>query len=380
MHNQIASLIKTFKSYIPSNLKDRLFISKDGFREPIFSHIIAHSIFRFWIYPSYWRYLFTNILSNFGMWQLHQANIDKLSNNTRYLTGIPNPYAGIGHQLCNWNTAFIFASKYNLKFVHYPFTSKLKKSDWDKFLGFGEGELQYDEIIKNKLLKIVKLPRIWWNTDDKIGQDIVNKIINCTYLGSNILFHLDSDQSVYDYTVVQKEMRTKYWNTRNKNPINYEFKQDRLNIAVHIRRGDILKLNKNEKNFQERWLDNKYFINIINAIKNLLPEANIDIHIFSQGNSSDFKEFEKIDNVVYHLDEDEYQTFHSMIVADILLLSPSSFSYFTGLISKGLKIAKYPWLHEIPEDSEWIRSDKNGSFNPQVLIERFTKMSNKVKI
>ena len=106
----------------------------------------------------------------------------------------------------------------------------------------------------------------------------------------------------------------------------------------------------------------------------------MDIHIFSQGNIVDFREFEKLENVVYHLDEDEYQTFHSMIVADILILSPSSFSYFAGLISKGLKIAKYPWLHEIPEDSEWIHSDENGNFNPRALIERFCKISNKAKI
>lgn len=377
MYSKIASFLKSLKSQIPSNIKDRLYISKEGFREPIFSYVISHSVFRFWIYPSYWRYLLARFIRKLGMWQ---PNVELGSSHARYLTGIPNPYAGIGHQLCNWNAVFIFANKYNLQFVHHPLVSKLKESNWEDFLGFGDGELLYDEIIKDKSIKRVNLPRLWWNTDDPIGHYIVGKIINYAYPNSNILFQVASDQSVYDYTVHRENIRTKYWNTRKKNPLKYDWRQDKLNIAVHLRRGDIMKMNKKEKNFKQRWLDNAYFINIITTIKRLLPELNMDIHIFSQGNIVDFREFEKLENVVYHLDEDEYQTFHSMIVADILILSPSSFSYFAGLISKGLKIAKYPWLHEIPEDSEWIHSDENGNFNPRALIERFCKISNKAKI
>ncbi len=362
--------ITFLKSHFPSNLKDRLFISKDGFREPILSHLIAHSIFRFWIYPSYWRYLFVKFLKL----PIPQPNIEIEANNTRYLTGVPNAYAGIGHQLCNWNAALIFASKYNLKFVHHPLISKFKQSSWEEFLGFGDGELLYDEISTKQSIKIVKLPRIRWNTADPTGHDIVTKIINYAYPGSNILFHLAKDQSVYDYTTFRDILRKKYWNTRNNNSLKCGFRQGKLNIAVHIRRGDIMQMNKKDKNFQQRWLDNSYFLNIISTIKNKISD-NIDIHIFSQGNVANFSDFDEIGNVIYHLDEDEYQTFHSMIVADILLVSPSSFSYFAGIISQGLKIAKYPWLHELPEDSEWIHSDENGNFNPHALIERFGKVS-----
>lgn len=128
------------------------------------------------------------------------------------------------------------------------------------------------------------------------------------------------DKSVYDYTPIVGIIRAKYWNTRNKNLLTCDFRQDKLNIAIHIRRGDIMKMNKKEKNFKQRWLENAYFINFITTIKSLLSELNID-HIFSQGHIADFKEFEKLENVVYHLDEDEYKTFHSMIVANILILS-----------------------------------------------------------
>lgn len=155
MHSQIASFIKFLKSQTPSNIKDHIFVSKDGFREPILLHVIAHSVFRFWIYPSYWRYLLTRVLRKFGMLQ---PNVQLESSHARYLTGVPNPYAGIGHQLCNWNAGLIFANKYNLKFVHHPLVSKLKESMWEEFIGFGDGELLYDEILKNKSIKRVNLP------------------------------------------------------------------------------------------------------------------------------------------------------------------------------------------------------------------------------
>ena len=61
-----------------------------------------------------------------------------------------------------------------------------------------------------------------------------------------------------------------------------------------------------------------------------------------------------------------------MVVADILILSPSSFSYKAGIISRGIKIAKYPWWHEIPNNSEWLRSDEDGNFNPYPILEKYS--------
>lgn len=373
MHSQKTSFLQSLKSQIPTNIKESFFVSKDGFREPILSHLIAHSIFRFWVYPSYWSSLFIKIFGKLGK---AQPNIELQGDREFYLTGVPNPHAGIGHQLCNWNAALIFAKKYNLKFVHHPLLSKLKESKWEKFLNFGDGEFLYDDIVNDNSIEILKLPRIWWDREDKQGDRVVNEIIseiiNSADSGKKILFHLDYDQSVYDYTSVREILREKYWNNRNKHPISLDWQQNTLHIAAHIRRGDVMKMNKTSKNFQQRWLDNSYFINIIKKIKEILPDRQISIHVFSQGNITDFQEFKTIDSqVIYHLDEDEYQTFHSMIVADILLLSPSSFSYFAGLISDGIKIATYPWLHEIPENSEWIRTDKNCNFNPSALSERF---------
>jgi hypothetical protein len=334
--------------------------------------IIERTVFRFWVYPSYWRYLFNKYLRKV---RLKQYPANGCTNNlSKYLTCIIPHVHGIGHQLACWNTALIFANKYNFKFVHYPLSQ-----DWEDFLGLGEGELNYFTLKNNQDIKIVDLPRIRRiDSKDIDGHYVFNEIINSEIINDkNILFRIKPDHAAYDQTPTAEIFRKKYWMKREKTPINTSLIKNKLNIACHIRRGDILQLNLNPTEFKNRWLANEYFIKVVQRIKSVLVEHNnIDIHLFSQGIISDFSEFEELKNVVYHLNEDPHTTFHSMVVADILILSPSSFSYKAGMISNGLKIAKYPWWHEIPENTEWIRANEDGDFNTQPLIKKYSNIAN----
>lgn len=369
-----------FLKLIKYELKMFLFYRHDntfGFPEPR----IDRTIFRFWRYPAYIKYVFLRLLN-----KLRLYNSPTSINHQRYLTSISSPYVGVGHQLANWNATLIYSIKYNLKFIHhplwglegYPLGGQIGEK-WNNFLGLGKGEIHYKKIINEKNIKRVDLPVIHWHREDKTGEFIVNQIIDTAYPCDNILFHLTSDivdPCVYDHTSTADILRVKYWSARDREPIVSDFNNDRLNIAVHIRRGDIMKMNTRNKNINERLLSNSYFIKIIKDIQQILSFKAVNIHIFSQGNYSEFNEFnQNLDNVFYHLNEDEFKTFHSMVIADILLLSPSSFSYFAGIISKGIKVAKYPWWHEIPENSEWIRSDIMGNFNESSIIQRFSSNS-----
>ncbi|MEQ8755152.1 MAG: hypothetical protein RID09_16770 [Coleofasciculus sp. G1-WW12-02] len=338
-----------------------------GIPEPL----INYTPFRFWIYPSYWRYLLAKFLKKLGLWhpESHIKNIQR-----RYLTGRPDSLAGMGHQLSNWNAALIYSMKYDLKFVHQPLLTA-GGYNWEEFFNFGDGEVVYDEIIKDQTVKIVKLPRVRWIKEDDYGQYVIGEIIKSAYPGSHILFQLQSDctaPNVYDHTPSSEILRLKYWNSRAKNPVECNFKDDGLNIACHVRRGDIVTTNDENVNLRKRWLENSYFIKIVKTITTLLSDKKCYINVFSQGVKENFQDFDQLDNVVYHLDEDQFKTFHSMVVADILILSPSSFSYKAGIISRGIKIAKYPWWHEIPNNSEWLRSDEDGNFNPDPIIERYS--------
>jgi hypothetical protein len=337
---------------------------------------IEKTIFRFWIYSSYWRYL---VSKTFVKIWTGQPKIKSTYNNNcvNYLTCVI-PETGIGHQLTCWNTGLIFSIKYNLKFVHYPL-HKFDGVDWENFLGFGDGELLYSQIENDRSIKIVNLPRIRRiDEKDKVGHYILDEIIKYERRKeNNMLFKLNPEHFAYDQTATSEIMRKKYWNAREINPIYLNFRENRLNICCHVRRGDIVI--KNEKfsdleNLKNRWINNEYFIKIIKYIKSLLDDYNIDIHVFSQGDISSFREFGELENVFYHLDENPFKSFHGMVVADILILSPSSFSYKAGMICKGIKIARYPWWHEIPDNSEWIRCDEEGNFNPQPLMKKYQKI------
>ena len=316
----------------------------------------------YWFYSAYRKYR-----SNKKYYD-QKTLIHASDKKNRFLTIIPHQGAGIGHQLANWNAALILAQKFNLTFVHHYFNSQ----GWEEFLGFGMGEIKYEDVVRNKKIKIVNLP--WIKSTDDQGFQLLNTIIHKVYPEENILFHLETNQNFFDQTQASETLRTKYFNYKKIKPAFCYFDSNRLNIAVHIRRGDIVAMkNNNEEGGKKRWVEYTYFLTILKTIYDCYDKQQIATHIYSQGNENDFADFSLLPGVVFHINDDVYSTFHHLVMADILVTSPSSFSYKAGLISKGIKIAQYPWWHHIPEDNEWIRSSAEGEFNKVSLLSKYTK-------
>ena len=208
--------------------------------------------------------------------------------------------------------------------------------------------------------------------EDPEGDRVLDGIINSVYPGNDILFHLQEEQNIYDHTSTADILRKKYWASRSKYPIKNTFDSSKVNIAVHVRRGDVVKW-KQEKtaNWQARWLDNSYFVNVLIKIKQALQDKPVAVHVYSQGSVDEFEEFKQFPEVVFHLDEDAFQTFHGMVLADILIMSPSDFSYIAGILSKGIKIAKLPYWHFTPQNQEWLHFVDDDRFDLSALIKRF---------
>lgn len=98
-----------------------------------------------------------------------------------------------------------------------------------------------------------------------------------------------------------------------------------IDIAIHIRRGDV------NKKMSERFTTNEKYKEIIEKMKNKYP--NYSITIFSEGDEKDFKEL--LDsNVKLRLNTDIEETFHSLVEAKILVMAKSSFSYCAGILNK----------------------------------------------
>jgi hypothetical protein len=134
-----------------------------------------------------------------------------------------------------------------------------------------------------------------------------------------------------------------FWENKDRNV----YKNNKKNVAIHIRRS-------NPHDFgqagQRVTTSDEYYLNIMRIIRTMHNNTDILFHIFSQGNLDDFSVY-KGDDVVFHINEDVEPTFIYMVAADILITSPSSFSYVAALISDGEIYFKEFW-HK--PRSHWI--------------------------
>lgn len=114
-------------------------------------------------------------------------------------------------------------------------------------------------------------------------------------------------------------------------------------IAIHIRRGDV-----NSQNYPSRYTNDKEYLQLLDKMNINLDSTKL--HIFSEGKKEDFKIYtdKYKDAIVFHLNENIQLTFHSMVIADTLILSKSSFSYCCGLLNKNTIIANLitKWWHK----------------------------------
>jgi len=112
---------------------------------------------------------------------------------------------------------------------------------------------------------------------------------------------------------------------------------EEIDIAIHIRRGDVSK-NGTHKN---RFIDNSVYIKAINNLKKMYPDYKI--HIYSQGKLEDFADLVS-DNVFFHLNEEISKTFHSFVMAKVLVTCISSLSYCAAILNSNT-IFYYNFFH-----------------------------------
>jgi hypothetical protein len=79
-------------------------------------------------------------------------------------------------------------------------------------------------------------------------------------------------------------------------------------------------------------------------------EKELLFHIYSQGSIENFECY-KNDDVVFHIDEDLESTFIGMVASDVLVTSPSTFSYSAAFLTDG-EVYFLPYWHKPKKN--WI--------------------------
>ena len=296
------------------------------------------------LYRSYWHYRFSRSREN--------------TNTTCYFAALPNPGAGIGHQLANWISGYWFAKQFGLKFAHIPFSTQ----KWEDFLGFGENEIKVNDL-KQSGYKVRKLPL--FDDDNPQKTALINAIIQ-SYAGEKVILLAEQDQSYTDQFGVKDDIKRKFNQSSARLNDKMIYDASHFNIAIHVRRTVIIDGKttvENEAARAMRWLNNDYYENVLRrTLDHITVSKPISIYIFSTGKQEEFAEFSKYGNIRFCSDMDEYASFLHLIRADLLITSKSSFSYKPALMNDGIKISPRNFWHSYPEDPKWILAENDGMF------------------
>lgn len=312
----------------------------------------------------------------------------------KYYISYAQTNEGIGGQLYRYSTALILADLFHLTYVHNPFVfgPHSPSQNWQKFLGFSKNSLEYKSIRQRRKITICYLPKFDLRHSKDLQLNLLKSIIQINKNSGDVLF-LVTAFSFYPlneykrWSLLLGKMREEYNNARKSFPVLGFNKKNVINIAVHIRRGDIVDYyRKRSIQGYGRWVETYWYSQVLNKLISIY-ETNIAIKIFSNANSnSELSGLEHLPHTRIYLAKDSKNSasdaFHSIVTADIIVCGLSAFSYFAGSISNGVKIVP-PSKIELSyfpkkKTSGWIFPDEKGYFDSNE-IKKYLPQNKKYK-
>jgi hypothetical protein len=327
-----------------------------------FFQLIKRNTFLFYLY-------FVLFVAFFSSLSADDNQIPKDLQDAKYVTVIEKN-DGFGSQLLRRMSAIAFANFHDKIYVHLPFTELQHNYGSDKnfankmeaFANIGMGSLLKENINKDLFYLGGEYWGFYISLSTNIGRKLKEKqdqennsqkenfyhyyhyrdkyysfnglekedlaqLLNenlehpYIYAREDYLYYINKNVDAYFNKDVIELLRNSYYASEKK--IIPYFNNNKLNVAIHIRRGDVSpQTNKDE-----------YFLSIIEIIRKKHPTA--IFHIFSEGNEDLFVKFRSKD-IILHLNEDIRMTFHALVTADVLVTSKSAFSYAAAILSKGI--------------------------------------------
>lgn len=308
--------------------------------------------------------------------------------NNRFFIDYDNPDAGIGHSMGFINRGIKIAMRNQLQFAYAK--EQLRKSsnsDWqwrlkqglrklrgarahethnigndlNRMLNLAEILPSRSEIegrIRQGELKVIALPPFEMHIpsnaqiDDEVYRP-VDQFIQ-SHPEPNTVFKLSNNRfGDYEYASTQVWLREIYDKARQVDPIPLSYQSKYLNIAVHIRRGDLLP-DRQFSDLSTRMLPDAWYIAILDLIFATTHQP-LAIHIFSEGKHGLYQS-EKGESfswtqyfaysghpVIEHIDTPFLETFHHLLNADLLIGSKSGMTHLAGMLGNSVKLVPSLW-------------------------------------
>jgi len=266
----------------------------------------------------------------------------------------------MGAQLQCRLSGMLFAECQGLTYAHTPFTTMdftpANETDWpakwERFIGVGVGELAAADIAR----ELGEPRRISNPTQMRMIENTFWSVPGC---------HEYADLFPHRYLRLTERFAARYA-AAPKDGCEPYYTQGSLNVALHLRRG------KDLGHKMHLWTTDEYSATVVETIVDTARNAGKPcmLRVFSQGSESDFSALHRF-GVEFHLNEDLFKTFHSLISADVLVMAKSDLSYCAALLSKGVKIYQ-PTVHQpLPG---WLVAGQDGGLDKR-SVERALKIA-----
>jgi hypothetical protein len=266
---------------------------------------------------------------------------------------------GAGAQALAIMSTMVFAEIMHIKYIHTPFAMLQHNYEndvdwekkWENFFNLGKGELK----IGDNLLNISR--------EIPLGESPlkIRKQTNTLFVVRHCHDYVDMFPNKY-FRLKNKLVEKYYASSKSGYGLHYE--PNKVNVAIHLRRGDV-----NDKNqFRDKFTENRFVVDVLSKILEIFALQGVEssICIYSIGEMAEFKELEKL-NLKFFLNISPFTTFHNLVCADVLIMSKSTFSYSAALLSNG--IVFYESFRHQPLNS-WIKVNKNAKFDPKVFSRK----------
>lgn len=285
----------------------------------------------------------------FRKFVLHRTGLRRISKITCAQRSGVEGAAAQAHLIVN---AINFARVVGIAYVHTPFNAighadrpmQQWAAAWETLFNLGAGEIGCDVEDTNVV---------------NYGYDILDDLDLC-FSG-----YCQREHQTRRFKDLIPDLRRKYYQNRSPRTTT------EVTVAVHIRRGDVPARNS------DLFTRTEVILQTLRSVKSALDSQPIQysIRVYSQGKVADFTELSPL-GVEFFLNADAIWTMQELIEADILILAKSSFSYYAGLISDGIKIFEpqtispatgmsmpsWEWMLRSPAD-DWIPSQPNGAID-----------------
>jgi hypothetical protein len=212
--------------------------------------------------------------------------------------------------------------------------------------------------IRRGELKVIPLPEfeIHVPSNQQVDDEVYSSIDHFiqSHPESSVVFTISHNRfGDHEYKTSRDWFIKAYAKAREQHPISLKYDSSKVNIAIHIRRGDLLP-GRQFSDLSSRMLPDSWYLNVLQVVTAFSIKP-IAIHIFSEGRNGQYisenglpfswqDHFKATDFQVFeYIDTSFIDSFHHLLHADILIGSKSGMSHLVGMLGEQIKFMPEMW-------------------------------------